>query len=340
MTQKRSISIVIPVYNMGSHLPEQMKSYDRCGLLSLVDEIVFVNDGSTDDTREHLTRLCQDESLKQTQLTLVDLPQNAGRFHARFAGARQCRSTHILFLDCRLTLPQDFGASLKQLFSNYSCLMGHVDIDIDRNVYCLYWDRSHKFIFRSHFKKTQKRVVIDFQNYDAYLKGTTVFLCPKETFIQACEKYANVDLLSDDTFLMKEICLAPSLRVSWLPRENAYAFLARLWERGPSFAEYHVFTSRGRLFYALMLGTAFLLACLISLLLLPPVGLTVIGLSFLMLFLSTALFAKSVKEFFVMSPLHVGVVVTFVTAAYWGILVNIKRIWFDKKFRGLTPKGS
>lgn len=331
--EPKTLSVVIPIYNMGDFLPSQLESYSNCGMFHLISEIVFVNDGSTDHSKDILAQLKKQyqESHQHIKIEILNLEENVGRFKARLIGARKASSNHLLFLDCRLSLPNTFGKVLKKLFAEYSCIMGHVDIDIKRNIFCLYWDRSHKFIFKNHFSKTQKRVLIDQHNYDEFLKGTTVFLTPKEIFINVSQYYEKSDLLSDDTYLLKKICkevpicLDPELRISWVPRETLSSFLERLWERGPSFSEYHIFTHRGLFFYLMSLGIIFSLTLLVFLFIYPMAVISIIAATFLLVAGSTALFSKSPTEFIKMVPLHFSVVITFFVGACNGILVNLKR---------------
>ena len=85
-----AVSVVIPTYNRADTVLVAVES-----VLSQEDitvDVVVVDDGSTDDTRERLA------SVGDERLTLV-VQQNRGRCAARNAGARRATSDWLVFLD-------------------------------------------------------------------------------------------------------------------------------------------------------------------------------------------------------------------------------------------------
>jgi glycosyltransferase involved in cell wall biosynthesis len=327
MTEPVDISVVIPTFDMAEHLPELWASLGASGVLDLAREVVFVNDGSTDATREVLEGLRAGP--RGEQLRVLHLASNVGRFRARLEGAKVARGERLLFLDTRLVLPSGFGAALGRAAADHRSVMGNVDIDVTRNVFCLYWERSHRFIFRRHYRDTVRELTLTKENYDQYVKGTGVLLCERDLFVQSSERHG--DLFSDDTLLMKDmvavtpITIHPDVRVSWVPRENARAFLARIWERGPGFVEYHLLEHRGRFFWFIVAGSVSVAGVLGVAIVAPPVALAVGGVSLGLTALSTALFARSAREAVRMMPLHVAVVGTFGGSVLRGLAVNARR---------------
>jgi len=214
--------------------------------------------------------------------------------------------------------------------------MGHVDIDVARNVFCLYWDRSHRFIFRRHYADTRGTLTLTTENFDRYLKGTGVLLCGRDLFVATSSRYG--DLFSDDTLLMKDmvattpITIVPDVRVQWVPRETAGAFLARIWERGPGFVEYHVLQHRGRFFWMVVAGGVVFVGLAGVSFAVPPAGLAIAGGTLLVTAASAALFAKSASEAVRMAPLHVAVVATFGGSVVRGLAVNALR-GLKKRYR-------
>lgn len=336
-----SFSVVIPTCNMAEHLPGLVASLERSGLLAAAREVILVDDGSTDDTAQVLASLGEGlpEDLRAHFRPLV-LGKNVGRFFARLEGARAATSDDVLFLDTRVTPALDFAAALERVSADHRAVVGSVDIDTSRSVFCLYWDRSHKAIFRKHFRDAKKPIVLTPANYDDYLKGTGVFLCPRELFLRACEEFEDQDLLSDDTFLMKRIVeevpitIHPDVRVGWVPRETYRDFVWRIWDRGPQFVEYHVFEKRGVFFWATILGLATAAGVAVTIVVAPPVGLALAGAGVLAVAASTALLAKGPLEFVRLAPLHVGVAAAFGAGAVRGIVVNARRKFFGGKTDG------
>lgn len=327
-----NLTVVIPTKDMAPHLPTLWETLVSSGLVEHAAEIVIVNDGSTDATREILDGIATSEKPGVQKLKPVHLEKNVGRFHARHLGAKAAKSENILFLDTRLQIPRGFAEALEKASVHHRSIVGTVDIDITRNVFCLYWDRSHRFIFRRHYDAASNPIVLNTENFDDYLKGTTVFMCPRQSFIDACEEFADSDLLSDDTFLMKRmvetcpITVHPDVRVGWVPRETFTEFLWRIWDRGPGFAEYHVIERRSVFFYATFAGLVVVSGVGVAIVVAPPVGLAGAAIGVGVVAASTALFAKSPSEFVRMMPLHVATAAMFGAAAVRGTAVNLLRI--------------
>jgi glycosyltransferase involved in cell wall biosynthesis len=336
-----SVTVVIPTYNMSSFLRELVHSLEAAGLLAVVEEVLLVNDGSTDDTQDVFDKIARERP--SARIRMLTLHANSGRFAARVAGARAVSTSHILFLDSRVTLSADFCEKFQVALENWDNFVGTAEIDVSRSVFCLYWDRSHRFIFRKHYNAAKNPIVLTEDNYDEYLKGTGVFVCRTSLFIDVCLKYEISGLLSDDTYLLKDlvsrepIVIVPDLVVNWVPRESWGAFLGRLWERGPSFAEYHIFERRGAFFWivvALMSSLGLVLGGAIA------AGPAMLGSVVMMLLLfalaSTALFARSVGEFFRLAPLHVAVVAVFGAGILYGIAYNAVRAFRQSLHRRLS----
>ena len=322
--QPKTVSLVVPVFNMAGYLEILWSSLDRAGLLRLLHEVVLVNDGSTDRTKAAI----EDLSRRHSLVRLVQLNTNKGRFVARVEGAKAARSSHVLFLDARTALRPGFGTAMAELLQSHECLMGVPFIDEKQSVYSLYWKRTHERLFHRHFRDARKGFALTSENYEDYAKGTTVFLCPRQIFLEICERFKDRPLLSDDTFLMREmvkihpIWVQDSLAIDWEPRQDFRSFVTRLWERGPQFVEYHVLERQGLYFAFFVLWALTVIAVLGLLVLKPIVGAVVATLGLTTLALSTALFAKSVGEFFRMIPVHVSTILVYGFGAIYGLGVN------------------
>lgn len=86
------ISIVIPVYNVGSYLSPCLNSI--LGQTYKNIEIILVNDGSTDGSQD----LCRTYARKDQRIILIE-QSNQGLSAARNAGLRIARGAYITFLD-------------------------------------------------------------------------------------------------------------------------------------------------------------------------------------------------------------------------------------------------
>lgn len=165
------LSIVVPVYNMEKHIQVLWQTLKDHHITEIVSEIIFVNDGSTDGTKAFL------ESLGNVA-RVVSHEHNRGRFQARLTGALAAKSESLLFIDARNRLPSDFAEQLRMICNTYTSAIGEVLIDEKESVYSLYWQRSHEFIFHHHYSSIRRGpVVLNLENYDQFLKGTTLFYC-------------------------------------------------------------------------------------------------------------------------------------------------------------------
>ncbi len=325
------ISVVIPTFNMEGHLPALWESICASGLSRIAGEILFVNDGSTDSTAATIDTLRAGPGPESSKVRTLDLESNRGRFLARYHGARAAQGDQLLFLDSRLNLGPSFGASIDRIGAKHPCLVASVDIDTSRNIFCLYWERSHRAIFRRHYRDAARLLILTPENYDQYLKGTTAFLCPRDVFIECCEPFVSQPLLNDDTHLMKEIvrrmpiAIHPEVRIGWIPREDWKSFLWRLWDRGPSFVEYHVFEHRGPFFWAVLAGLAGVIGLGTLMFLDWKAGLAALASGLALALLSTLAFTRTPLELLKLAPLHLGVLLAFGFGVIRGLWVNIFR---------------
>ena len=324
--QRLPLTIVIPTYNMAAHLGPLIDSFRSSGLLAAA-ETLFVDDGSTDDTRRVLGAAMDVRTLA--------LPRNVGRFEARFAGAREVDTEWILFLDTRLTLAAGFLPALAAAVERGHSTVGWVDLDPAHDLYSLYWLRSHEAIFRQHYARQNQVTELTVRNYDSYLKGTTIFLCRTRDFLAVCETLAPLDIRSDDTRLMKLILerdrmfIDPALRVWWKPRTELKPFLARLVDRGPGFVEYHVFQRQGAFFLAVAAGLVALIGWIAHLFADPPAALGVAAFALAAMALSAGFLAHGWREWMRLAPLHVATILAFGVGVLYGLASNTA-----KAFRG------
>ncbi|MEO1170618.1 MAG: hypothetical protein AAFX94_00995, partial [Myxococcota bacterium] len=251
-----------------------------------------------------------------------------GRFRARLLGSEAARGERILFIDSRLELAEGFAEGLTDLARDYKAAMGVVEI-LPKDVFCLYWDRSHRVIFREHFDAIAHPFDLTAENYDRLLKGTSVFMCDRELFLKTCATFdADAPPRNDDTWLMRRIVDQTPIRVDarltilWEPRRDTKAFLGRLFERGPSFVEYHVFEHRGFFFYAVIAGLLYVLATLVLIPFAPALALASLALGLLGASVSVFAFARGPLEAIRMLPLHLGVFLSFGTGILWGLVLN------------------
>jgi glycosyltransferase involved in cell wall biosynthesis len=330
MDGEKIVSVIIPTWNMGRYLGPLFDSLARSEFSSVIKEIIFVCEKSTDGS-ENIIQEIISKNNSGIEVRLI-IPENRqGLFFARYLGAKAATGKKVFFIDSRITLPQRSANALKELVFTYPAMCANVDIDIEKNIFCLYWQRSHESIFKKTYQLNKGVFTVDNSNYDTLRIGGTCFYCSRDLFVSASEKYLTSKLHSDDTYLFKGIIktepftVHPDFRINWEPRDSTKSFLKHLYIRGPGFAEYHIFTHRGWLFYAVSAGAVGLLGLLVLLFVNPLVSIAVVALALLLFALSTLAFAKSIREFFVLAPLQVGVILYYGAGALRGIYVIWKK---------------
>ena len=86
------ISIIVPVYNVEEYLEECLGSIRQQTLTDI--EVILVNDGSTDGSREICERYCE----KDIRFRLIN-QENQGQSVARNRGFNESIGQYIMFVD-------------------------------------------------------------------------------------------------------------------------------------------------------------------------------------------------------------------------------------------------
>lgn len=103
------LSIIIPTYNTSNYLAELLKVLEP--QITSDVEVIIVNDGSTDDTKE---------MLKSHKLVKVITIQNAGVSNARNVGLNRATGDYIAFIDSDDLISSNYVSKiLEKIKSNY-----------------------------------------------------------------------------------------------------------------------------------------------------------------------------------------------------------------------------
>ena len=96
------VSIIIPGYNEGKNIFQNLE-YSNTVFEDMFQEfeIIFVNDGSTDNTLERANNAAK----TITNLTVIDSPLNEGKGNALRLGTLKANGKFIVFMDADLELP-------------------------------------------------------------------------------------------------------------------------------------------------------------------------------------------------------------------------------------------
>ena len=118
-------TVVIPAFNESESLPELVRRVDAAFRQGFDEpklyEIIVVDDGSTDDTRDVLARLREEH----TCLRAVILRRNAGKSMALMTGFLKSRGARVVTMDADLQdNPEDMPNLLRKLNEGFDLVSG------------------------------------------------------------------------------------------------------------------------------------------------------------------------------------------------------------------------
>jgi glycosyltransferase involved in cell wall biosynthesis len=196
------ISIIIPTYNRASVLERTLPSYL---VQKDVGEILIVDDGSTDSTRDLVKKFQHDPRVKY-----IAHPTRQGGPKARLTGIEYSHGDFILFGEDDLIFDDNYAESLmKHLTQN------HADVSGGRIIYLGKNEGFEEGVTRMNRVRTP---VIDFNTLEGNF-GVKLDHCIEVPFVHACflarrEKIRGIDL--DLTYLGNGYREETDLQISML----------------------------------------------------------------------------------------------------------------------------
>jgi len=118
------VSVIIPIYNQKDMIPIVIDSISNSTYKNI--EIIAVNDGSTDGTKEILDNLNQ----KYSKLTVIH-KKNGGKRHTNLTGFSKSNGKFIVFIDSDSVLDQNAISEFMKTFngnSDVGALVGHTNL--------------------------------------------------------------------------------------------------------------------------------------------------------------------------------------------------------------------
>ncbi len=313
---KSGLSIIIPAYNAESWLVETTKrlhaSIHEAGVHDY--EIIIVNDGSTDKTKQVAESLAAVKSNK----TKLFSHKNSGRFLTRKKGVIEALYETILFIDTRVWID---GGSIKHVLRQKAkhperlIWNGHINVAKKGNIIARFGDAITFIAWREYFKRP-RLISYGLAKFDHYPKGTTLFLAPRAILLDSITWFesttTNIKYSSDDTLLIRRIAekqkiwLSPRFSATYHARTTLRAFIKHTFHRGQSFVD--GFFRKGTRFYVPLLLFLILSPIIIFLLILQPLFLGAVGITWVLGFLLALFIGVGVKDslsLFLLSPLFV-----------------------------------
>lgn len=111
------ISVIVPLYNEGENVAELQSQLNQA-LAGRSYELIFVDDGSTDDTSAHVQ--------PEAHVTLLRFRANAGQSAAMYAGMRAANGEVLVLIDGDLQNdPADIPALVNKLGEGFDLVCGY-----------------------------------------------------------------------------------------------------------------------------------------------------------------------------------------------------------------------
>ncbi len=128
-TEKYLFSIVIPAFNEEARIEFAVHKINE-KIKDVLHEIIIVDDGSTDATREILERI---RTLSNT-VKVIHLSQNKGKGFALKIGFLEASGTYVLMTDADLSTPIETIFDLEEDLEKYDILIGSRLLKSDKKI--------------------------------------------------------------------------------------------------------------------------------------------------------------------------------------------------------------
>jgi polyisoprenyl-phosphate glycosyltransferase len=93
MNKRKSVSAIVPIYNEEKTISKVVNTLLKN---NLIDEVICINDGSTDTSMDVLNRF-------KDKIEIIDLQKNQGKGFALSIGIKQAKGNIVAFIDADLT---------------------------------------------------------------------------------------------------------------------------------------------------------------------------------------------------------------------------------------------
>jgi glycosyltransferase involved in cell wall biosynthesis len=234
------LSIIIPFYNEGQNTRKSVDfALDALEEIGAPWEIIVVNDGSNDG----ISRTDFPTTVKYLE------HEHSGRFKTRYLGLIESKYPNILFIDARVWLDRKSLKNLTILLAENPTSKywnGYINTNNKELAIVSIWETLVMIGWKRGFSQSET-IHFGLAEFDRYPKGTTLFLAPKEDFIEAFQKLESFQQkaspVSDDTKLLRllsengDIWINRKFSAEYQPRTTFSKFLRNAFYRGQTFVD-------------------------------------------------------------------------------------------------------
>ncbi len=317
------ISLITPIRNEEKNLARYLRAIEKIDYPRDHFEVLFVDSNSDDGTVEILKRFADNTDLN---VKVVEIKEDKGKAYTRNFGATEAQYDHLLFVDCKCQI--DHQAVKAFVKHGYNPAIGFVITSQDSSFGRFFYLMRLK-LFNVNLDKMKATTVITPENFDQSPKGTTMFFCEKELFLNSQIENLEEKESSDDTKLLKNIVqkkpihILAAAKVYYNNRQEFWENLKHTFSKGPRFVDYYYKPSKKEFW---LINLVLLFFGLVIWRLLEGTYFWHLIITALVLNSAVALFlAKNIKDFFIVFALFPLITITFLLGNIKGILKEARK---------------
>jgi len=225
----KMLSVVIPVFNVESFIERCIRSLENQDIPHNEYEIICVNDGSPDNSREVITRLGDEYN----NIILVD-QMNQGVSVARNVGLEKARGQYVLFIDPDdYVIENSFNRILKEIveFKAQMAIPGYLFVDeggniLGKKIFDNYASRVCTGIEAYYLARETGHIVTDTSVgvifNSAFLKDNRLVYKPGVILNQDAELLARIHCIADRCIFTKQVLYSAVERRGSASRSNQF----------------------------------------------------------------------------------------------------------------------
>lgn len=140
------VSLIVPCYNEEGNVQLFTKKVEEVFKNKYSYEIIFINDGSKDNTLKELKEIAQNKQLK---IKIINFSRNFGKEAGIYAGLKEAKGDYINIIDADLQQNPKFTLEMIDFLENNQ----------DYDIVTAYQKQRHESKFLAFFKKTFYKII-------------------------------------------------------------------------------------------------------------------------------------------------------------------------------------
>ena len=114
----KNLSVIVPCYNYETYISNNIeKLTNKLRVHNIDHEIIIINDGSLDNTKNKIETL-----LKDKRIILINNKNNKGKSYSIINALPICKFNKILLIDCDMPYFEYLDKALFEIYNNYDLI--------------------------------------------------------------------------------------------------------------------------------------------------------------------------------------------------------------------------